>query len=40
MVTAEFMVVVVSMLATIVVGGLLGVTALALVDRYGRGMDR
>ena len=29
-----------STLVSIVVGGLLGVTVLALVDRYCRGMDR
>jgi hypothetical protein len=39
MTTAEF-VSVVSTLVSIVVGGLLGVTVLALVDRYCRGMDR
>ena len=39
MTTAEF-VSVVSTLVSIVVGGLLGVTVLALVDRYCRGMGR
>jgi hypothetical protein len=34
------MVVFVSVLASIVIGGLLSVTALALVDRYCQGTDR
>jgi hypothetical protein len=40
MTAVAFTVVVVSTLASLVVGGLLGVMVLALVDRYSRGVDR
>jgi hypothetical protein len=40
MTAVAFTVVVVSTLASLVVGGLLGLTVLALVDRYCQGMDR
>jgi hypothetical protein len=40
MTAVAFTVVVVSTLASLVVGGVLGVGVLALVDRYRWGMDR
>jgi hypothetical protein len=39
MITAA-LTVIVSTLASVVVGGVLGVTVLALADRYSRGVDR
>jgi hypothetical protein len=40
MIPTDHMVVVVSVLASIVIAGLLGLSVLALIDRYRRRMDR